>query len=289
MIKLQRDCTLFFAAHPFRFLNLVVIAAALSVPLARVTGRVATMPLQAEQLLGSMHEYAERYVSSVPDFICQQTTEQFQAGRKGDHWRQLDSLTSKLVFANGQEHRTLEAVNGRAPNALRIRRSPLTTEGEFAILISNVFGEKSQAEFEWKGWEDLKGQRVGVFAYRIARDNSTMRLSRSDLAQAVVAYHGMIYGEPMDGSVRRITSEADEIPVEVKTNRISTVIDYGPVTVGNAAYLLPSDATVEVTTNSGRIRNELHFRSYQKFQADSSIKFDEDAAPEAKPPAILPP
>lgn len=248
----------------------------------------AAIPAEADALLEKMHDYAGRYVSSLPDFLCQLTTDQFEAGKKGEHWKQLDSITSRLVYADGKEHKTVELVNGRKPEGNRLHRRPLTTEGEFAILLANIFGDNSKASFEWKGWEDCQGQRCGVFAYRIEQQNSTMKLSLSDLATATLAYHGEIHGNPADGSVRRVTSEANEIPPEIRTRSMKTVINYWPVTVGNSSYLLPSDALAEIVTPTGRARNELHFRNYQKFQAESTVTFDNDSTPEAKPPSTPP-
>ena len=240
-------------------------------------------PPDANQLLAAMHDYAENYVSALPDFICVQVTEQFQTGKKGENWKQLDSLTSKLVFAGGQEHRTLELVNGRKPNGSHFTRRPLITNGEFAILIANIFSESSQAAFAWKGWQLLQGQRCAVFSYRIDREHSTMKLGLSDLASAIVPYEGLVFADASTGSIRRVTNEANDIPPEVRTRRIATTIDYWPVTVGKNIYLLPSDASVEIAIPTGRVRNELHFRDYQKFEAQSTITFDSNSEPVEKP------
>lgn len=274
------------AAHLSAALSLTLLALTFTPALeCRIqAGSTAPDAPETDRLLALMHDYAAHYVSALPDFICLQTTDQFQAGKKGDHWKQLDSLTSKLVFANGEEHRTLQLVNGRKPDRFRVARRPLTSEGEFAILISNIFGESSQATFEWQGWQSFHGQRCAVVRYRITQEHSTMKLRLSDLASATVSYEGLVVADPANGSIRRVTSEANEIPPEVQTRSIATIIDYSPVTVGNASYLLPSDASVEIATPSGRVRNELHFRNYQKFEADSTIKFDSDSTQENKTP-----
>lgn len=242
--------------------------------MAQEPGTSQSQPSETEHILDAMHEYAASYVSALPDFLCLQVTEQFQAGKKGDRWRQLDSLTSKLVFANGQEHRTLQLINGHPPALGHASHRPLITNGEFAILIANIFSESSQAHFEWKGWTMLKDQRCAVFSYSIEQQHSTMKLGLSDLATAVVPYRGFVFADPASGAIRRVTNMADEIPPEVRTRSIATTIDYAPVTVGTISYLLPSDASVEIAIPSGRIRNELHFRDYQKFEASSTITFD---------------
>ena len=238
-----------------------------------------------------IEEYAARYVPNLPNFTCDQTTEQYQAGKKGTHWKQLDSFTSKLVFADGHEHRTLQAVNGRAvaSGSHRTFRQPLSTQGEFAILISNIFGEASGTSFEWQGWQMLAGHRTAVFKYVVDREHSTVKLNRSDLATAVVAYHGDIYADDDTGTILRITNVLDNIPPELQMYSMTTTIDYNPVKVGALSYVLPSAAVVEMATPSGRVRDDLLFRDYRKFEAESTVTFGGEAAQPAKTSGAPPP
>ena len=237
--------------------------------------RPATDP---NQLLEVMRAYVENYVANLPNFICLQTIEQFEAGKKKERWLKRNTLVFKLVFDGKREQQSLELVNGQPPKPTnrKIMRRPLITEGEFAILLSNVFGANSNATFQWKGWADFDGRRLAAYDYSIDKDHSTLKLSLSDLAQAVLPYHGSVYADPANGAIWHISDEADEIPREIKTRSIATSIDYGPVTLGNTTYLLPDRASVQVATDSGFIQNKLYFRNYQKFEAQSTITFQTD-------------
>lgn len=239
-----------------------------------------------ERMLAAMRAYAEQYISNLPDFICQQVTRQFEAGRKPNHWRKGDVLTSRLLFSDGDEHRTLELVNDKAVRpGSRSWRTPLQTEGEFGILLANVLDPKSDAAFTWKDWEALQGRRVAVFDYSIDVSHSTLSLSLSDLAKATVPYHGSVYADPESGAVWRITNGASDLPPEIQTKSIATVIDYGPIAIAGKTYLLPVAASVSLSTGRSNVRNDLEFRDYRKFEADSVIKFastndsGQDAAP----------
>lgn len=246
---------------------------------------------RAEQILQRGREYADNYIAKLPDFLCRQRTDQFQGDKKASRWKQGDTIESKLIFAGGREKRTLEAINGKAPNPgmRHVGRRPLTTEGEFGVLLANVLGSGSEAKFQWEGLQNLAGKTVAVFAYNMAREHSTLKLSRSDLAQAVVPYHGKVFIDPASGEVWRISNEADDIPEDLETRSIATVINYQQVAIGTANYLMPSQATVMMTTKSGSIRNELSFRAFQKFETGSTITFGEGGegggAASAPPPA----
>ncbi|MDQ2712957.1 MAG: hypothetical protein M3Y24_12155 [Acidobacteriota bacterium] len=233
-------------------------------------------PSQAEQeqtLLG-MRNYAEDYTAKLPNFICEQVTSQFEAGRKPNHWKKGDTLTSKLVFNRGREQRTLELVNNKPAHFNgRPWRTPLTTEGEFGILLANIFDPVTEAKFSWDGWDTVRGHRVAKFNYSVDREHSTLSLSLSDLAKAIVPYHGSVYGDPESGAVWHITSETASIPEQVQTKSIATTIDYDQVTIGSQAYLLPVEANVLMVTDATHVRNEMRFQGYRKFEAESTIKF----------------
>ena len=235
-------------------------------------------PSEAEQtaMLAAMRQYAEQYISGLPNFICAQVTQQFEAGRKATHWHKGDTLRSKLVFAHGSEERSLELVNNKPPGPGRRWRAPLTTEGEFGILLANVFGESSEASFRWREWETIRGKRVAVFDYTVDREHSTLKLTLSDLAHSVVPYHGSVYADPSAGSVWRISNSAFDIPPEVRTKSISTVIEYDQVPIGGREYLLPVEATVSLDTGSNNVRNDISFSEYRKFETDSSVTYTSD-------------
>jgi hypothetical protein len=227
---------------------------------------------EQEALLASMRRYAEDYIGNLPNFTCDQVTEQFESGRKANRWHKGDTLTSKLIFNEGREQRSLQLVNDKPLQpGRRLARTPLATEGEFGILLSNVMGEASKPVLTWNRWEAIGDRRLAVFGYAIDAQHSTMRLGLSSAVQAVVAYHGQIFADPATGIVWRITNVADDIPEEVKTRSISTTVHYGQVTIASNAYVLPVHATVLLNTGSSNIRNEMEFKNYRKFGADSTI------------------
>jgi hypothetical protein len=233
-----------------------------------------TAPSDAEQqrMLAAITRYAEDYLAKLPDFICRQVTEEFLADKKGKHWRKHDTLTAKLVFSNGREQRTLELVNNKQVRDSRVRpRAPLSTEGEFGILLSKIFDEASQAKFSWGGWETVRGHRVARFDYAIDRAHSSMSLT--NYIKAVVPYHGSVCGDPQTGAVWRVTSGTTEIPPEVQIKSIATTVEYDEVPIGSQKYLLPADATVLLAADQDQTRNEMQFRDYRKFEAESTITF----------------
>ncbi len=141
------------------------------------------------------------------------------------------------------------------------------------MLLDSIFGEASSASFAWKGWDLIRGKRVAVFDYAIDKHHSTLSLSLSDLARAILPYHGSVYADTATGAVWRITNQVTEIPPQIQTKSISTTIEYEETAIGSANYVLPVEASVWLSTGANNIRNEIHFRDYRKFEADSTITY----------------
>lgn len=236
--------------------------------------QTAPDPAEQDRLLTLMHQYAAQYVSSLPNFICVQETRQLEAGKRSNRWHKGDTLTSTLAFNKGRELRTLDLVNGRPVEAGSKRwRTPLVTEGEFGILLSRVLGPKSEAFFTWSRWETVRGKRLAVFDFSVDRQHSTLTLNLSDLVKAIVPYYGSLYADPDTGAVWRISDTASDIPAALLTREISTTIEYDEVSIGTNKFLLPVEAIVSLLLENKRVRNEMEFRNYRKFEADSSIVF----------------
>ncbi len=236
---------------------------------------VAPDPGEQAKILDKVKAYAEQYVSGLPDFICDQIVEQSEAAKNGKHRRRGDTLSSKLVYREQREHRTLEMVNGKSvrPGGRR-PHAPLVTEGEFGILLSNIVSASSEAKFNWVDWEVVDEVRMAKFQYSIDKEHSTLSLSLSFLAHAVLPYHGTITADPNTGAVWRITNSADDIPPDVRTKSISTQIEYENVAIGASKYLLPVRASVSSITNNGILNNDMRFENYRKFTADSVLITD---------------
>jgi|tagenome__1003787_1003787.scaffolds.fasta_scaffold20976598_3 hypothetical protein len=258
-------CFLILALSPF--------VAALTLPAAFLQDEA--IPANASEIVAKARSYAADYIDRLPNFLCVQTTTHSSAGRRGEHWHKKDTQTAQLVYAGGKEKRTLQAVNGKPVSAGRSRasRSELTTEGEFGILLANILGPDSAAAITWAGFENLRDHQAAVVKYSVDQEHSTLRLSRDYLASAFIAYYGEVFFDPKTGAVLRITKELSDIPPELETENSRTVIDYDKVVIGGADYLLPSTAYIEMTIRSGRLRNEMSFNGYRKFEANSTITF----------------
>lgn len=229
---------------------------------------------QRAALLASAGRYAEKYMNSLPNFICVRVNQQFEGNKKGDKWHKGDTLTSRLEWRDGREKRTLQLVNDKPLNQVTRRwRTPLTTEGEFGSMLEGVFSDQSNASFDWDKWDQIDGKKVAVFRYSIDRAHSLLSLGDTLSGKFTLPYHGFFAIDPDSGIVLQVNVTADEIPRPLQTKEIATTVNYGDVKIGETKYVLPQHATVISKEDRGVIRNEMLFESYRKFEAESSVTF----------------
>lgn len=190
-------------------------------------------------------------------------------------------------MVKGRETRTLEAVNHMPVGQVhKAWRRPLTTEGEFGDLLATVLAESSAAKITWNRWDSVNGKRVAVFDYAIDQEHSSLRVSRNDMAHAVLAYSGSVFADPVSGEVWRVTDFTTDAPRELRLKETRTSVDYAETAIGGNRYALPKHATVVNVGFDEALRNEIEFSDYRKFEAESTIKFDTD--PGSAPPPPVP-
>jgi hypothetical protein len=240
-----------------------------------------------DQLLSAARHYATQYIASLPSFVCTQTTEQFEAGKKAKHWRKGDRLTSQLVWDQGREQRTLQLINDRPATPKALWRAPLVSEGEFGNLLDSILGTSSTASFEWQGWDSIGDKRLGVIEYQVDKEHSPWQFGLG-VVQSPIAFHGLVYADSA-GKVWRITNDAADFPPELKTKSLSRAVDYGEVVIGAKRYVLPVHASILLDTGYGHIKNEVHFDAYRKFGVDSHISFSSGDLSKSSPGETIKP
>ena len=151
----------------------------------------------------------------------------------------------------------------------------MTSSGEFGSLLKSIFQPESAAKFSWVRADSLRGRPVQVFSYAVDVEHSKYQVSYSvqGRPKAVFsAFHGLVYVDQETGVVPRLTQETDSLPEDFPLRQMSLSLEYGDVPVGGQVYTLPLSFTMDV--RMGRrtlVRNEVSFRSCQRFTTDSRL------------------
>jgi hypothetical protein len=253
---------------------------------------------EQQKIIEEAREYSLNYSKTLPDFICLQVTRRYvdahyKPGTEGS-WAVSDRMAEKLTYFDQQEK--YEAIShndtslyGKAADSF----GGALSRGDFGTLLREIFDPKSSAEFHWERWSGFDTHWMHVYTYSIdaAHSNDTLDYNHG-AARATPGYHGEIFIEKGPNVVWRITVEP-EPPASFPMQNIHQVLDYRYTELSGQKFLLPQSGTVVMRADGIGHKNEIDFRSYRKYSADTSITFDDggedktspEAAPDDKKPA----
>jgi hypothetical protein len=233
--------------------------------------------IHQKQILDQMRSYAVSYISSLPNFLCVQSTTRYASFDGGDRYRLMDRVLAKLSYNNGHEDYKVYSVNNQLVDTTMDKLGGAVSTGEFGSLLKSVFDRKSEAEFGWDHWATLRGKRMAVFNYSIDSGNSDFSLDFDHGAQRIVtSYKGLVYADQNTGVITRVTFNAVNIPAGFPIRKATTRLDYDDVKINDISYLVPlASTTWMIGPNNVYTRNEEVFRLYQKFGTNSDIKYSD--------------
>ena len=118
-----------------------------------------------------------------------------------------------------------------------------------------------------------------VFRFRVPVEHSSARLEsyspNGGSNTTVVGQHGYVYVDGDTRNVLRIFAEADSIPRRFPIRSAITLLDYDFATVGDRQFLLPLRAEIRLASSELSTRNEVEFREYRKYAAESRVSYGE--------------
>lgn len=228
---------------------------------------------EQKRVIEQAREYALGYSKRLPDFICMQVTRRYIDPSGLEFWRNADTITTRLSYFDQKEDYKVITINGRMTEVQYQKLDGATSSGEFGSLMRELFEDQTQARFEWLRWATLRGQRNHVYSYFVAQPNSKWTVSYQRTDVTTPGYRGLVFVNRDTLEVTRITLDAD-MPPSFPVQMATTVLDYDSTDISGAKFMLPLRAEVRMRAGKDLIKNEVEFRMYRKFGADTSITFD---------------
>ncbi len=242
---------------------------------------------EQRRVIEAARDHALNYEKSLPDFMCRQVTRRYIDPTGRESWRQMDVILERLTYFEHHEDYKVVTVNNRPTDIAHDKLGGATSTGEFGSILREIFDPATTTAFDWARWATLGGRRMYVFHYRVPAATSGYRVisHKTEPPQsAVPGYRGLVYVERESQKVMQITLEAEDLPIGFPIRQINLTLRYDYTKIGESEYVLPLRAEL-VSRDDSRFlnRNDVEFRLYQKFGADTSIKFDTpDPLPEEK-------
>jgi hypothetical protein len=227
-----------------------------------------------KKALESAREYASSYTKQLPNFICTEVIRRYEDPTGLDFWRNTDTLTARLSYFEQKEDYKLMLVNNVYTDAPYESVGGASSTGEFGSMMREIFDRQTDAKFTWSRWATLRGRRMYVFSYVVAKPNSRWTIEYMKRERITPGYHGDIFVDRDSNIVNRLTLEADDIPPSFPIFQASQLLDYDTAKIGDQEYMLPLRAVMRMREARMLVKNEMEFRLYRRFSAEAVIKFD---------------
>jgi len=228
-----------------------------------------------DPIIEKAREAAANYLSSLPNYFCQQMTARYQSDHPKTGWDALDVVTADVAYEDGHESYKNVKLGSKSVKSIDDLGGTRST-GEFSSVLEDLLSPFTDASFRKSGTDSLHGRQTWVYKYEIARERSHWRIEAPSQLY-YPAHTGTIWIDKETSRVMRIEQGTINMPKLFPFDTVETVTDYDfiPLAAGQK-YLLPIDAEVLSCLRGTSLcsRNRIDFRNYRKFGAESSITFD---------------
>jgi hypothetical protein len=213
-------------------------------------------------------------VLRLPDFVCAQTVERAQRSSPREEFRLRDTLRLEVALIGGRErYAWLDARRFDDRELRDLVGKGMTGTGNFALHTQHVF-QPQIAQIHPRGAVTREGRRVLRYDYDVAWENSAYRISNPP-AEEVVAFRGSFLVDAETLDLLRLEILADEIPTELGLDRVSSVLEYTPVTIGNWSGRLPKSSELTMINLDGiESRNRTMIGDCREYRTESKLSFD---------------
>lgn len=233
----------------------------------------------ADPLIDDAREESIDFTSQLPNFLVRQFTTRYSSVTRPPDWRALDVVTVDVVYLDGSEEYRNTTINGR-PSKHNPELSGAWSTGEFATTLADVLSAQTMAAFTRRGEDTISGRSMVVFDFQVEQPRSNWTIHANE-QQYQPAYKGSLWIDKASKRVMRIEKQAQNIPGDFPYDKAELTLEYDFVRLNNRLYLLPvhSENLICVRGTVNCTRNITDFRNYQKFEAESEIRYDSAGKP----------
>lgn len=246
-------------------------------------------------LMARVKRVMKAHLSGVPNYTCQQSVERYQQRAKAAGPSLVDVLRLDVAFVGGRE---LFAWPGSDRfdeyEVNEVVRNGAFGTGDFTLHARGVFLSDG-TQYEYLGVDEIDGIPAHRFSYFKPLFRSGYQIANHHFGmRADVAYRGHFWVQRESLDLMRLTVEAIDIPLELRVQAATNVLDYGMTPLGGRKALLPQRSELRLTDHEGVTSiNKMRLTRCKLFQGESTIRFDEvqgtgDAQSEAPERIVLP-
>jgi hypothetical protein len=282
-------------------------------------------PATLRQMMVAIVSYVNTTVRQLPNFIARRDTTGFE-DRQAEDVQEATAVVSYSylpLHVVGRSSATVmyrdrqEQVETGAGKSRKIgsQMHGLVTAGEFGPILSTVVGDAIKGKITWGHWERSADGTEAVFKYSVPKNQSHYVMQFCCISDNVsdnlnthlyterAGYHGEIAFNPKDGTILRVSAEAELAPGELVA-QAGMQVEYGPVEIGGKNFICPAKSVSVLKAHTEHPKPGMHmavydgvpktflnyvmFGQYQQFRGEVRILNEDASNPEGTSPRIQP-
>ncbi len=227
-----------------------------------------------DQVITDARRAAEAFMEDIPNFLVRQQTTRYHSFSNGAQWRPDGVVSADVVCVNDQEEYHNVLVDGK-PTSKPVEKTGAWSTGEFVTTLRTLLSPVTDAAFVRRGDDRIVGRDAYRYDFSVRKANSRWRIVNPDGHSETPAYNGTVWIDKDSHRVLRIEMRTSSMPAGFTYDKAESTIDYDFVRIDKAFYVLPvKSASLACMTNSSTcMKNEIDFRDYRKFDAESNVTF----------------
>lgn len=300
-------------------------SAFLSLPAAEIPPLPPPDVDSQRKMISLLVDYLTKTLPQLPNFYATRKTTRFEETplvRNDTHLlpyeplHQTNAFDVTVLYQNGRE--VVDAGGGSVKDS-RQQKAGLQAWGVFGPILSTVFLDAAKSSLSWSHWEQSPTGPRAVFRYVVPQQKSHYTVNYCCVRERtlggvptsfnrIVGYHGEISIDPNEGSILRLTVQANLTPSD-PIMMADIMVEYGPVRIGGRTYICATRSValsraLSAGNVGGRINvaghlietdpaasgplqyllNDVSFVQYHMFRADARILTNDEASPQDQPP-----
>lgn len=232
----------------------------------------ATTEPAGNPLIEKARAAAATYLEGLPNYFCQEMTTRYTSDTVKPSWHAHDVITAELIYEDGKERYRKLAVNGKLTNKTLDEIGGSRSTGEFAATLEDVLSPMTAATFRFRRQNNIANRPAFLYDFTVEQRNSHWTI-HSPAQSYRPAYKGSLWIDKETNRVMRIEMQARNLPSDFPFDAVETAVDWDFVRISGNQFLLPVHAENLscIRGSSDCSKNEIDFRNYRKFGADSTL------------------
>lgn len=229
-------------------------------------------PKTSDERIEKAREAVFNYMETLPNYICLQSTTRYQSTDGGKTWNAKDVVSAELIVENGRERYRNLMHNFKKTDKKMDELGGTWSAGEFVTSLRGIFEPFTATAFTYRRPDSLNNRSAFWYNYVVEQARSGWTIH--SMAQSYrPSYKGSVWIDRDTFNVLRVEMVARQVPQDFPFDTLESTTEFDFVRLSTKEFLLPTKSQVlSCERGTGNCtRNDIEFRNYRKFAAESTL------------------